>query len=130
MWGHGYVPRYFDNYHVGLWMKRWRCADCFAVHTCRPQTYWRRFVTSIAAIVLALTGIFETEPNQSPLSRQSRQYWRRGFRIQSLVLGLPGSTVQELLDGGIIAATHSLTDRAIRLWPQPPYPRLASTGPP
>ena len=37
---------------------------------------------------------------------------------------------QELLDEGIIAATHSLTDRAIRLWPEPPYPRLAATGPP
>jgi len=111
-------------------MKRWRCPDCCAVHTCRPNTYWRRFWTSIVAIVLVLSGILGSEPNQLFMSRQSRQYWRRGYRIQSLFLGLPGSTLQELLDEGIVAATHSLTDRAIRYWPQPPYPRLAATGPP
>lgn len=111
-------------------MKRWRCPDCGAVHTCRPNTHWRRFWTSIAAIILSLTGILGAKPNQPSVSRQSRQYWRRGYRIQSLVPGLPGSTVQELLDGGIMAATHSLTDRAIRLWPEPPHPRLAATGPP
>jgi hypothetical protein len=130
VWGHGYVLRYFDNYSEGFWMKRWRCPDCGAVHTCRPDTHWRRFWTSIAAIVLALAGILGSEPNQPPTSRQNRQYWRRGYRIQSLVLGLPGSTVRELMDEGIIAATHSLTDRAIRHWPQPPHPRLAATGPP
>jgi hypothetical protein len=111
-------------------MKRWRCPDCGAVHTCRPHTHWRRFWTSIAAIVIALAGILGSEPDQPPTSRQNRQYWRHGYRIQSMVLGLPGSTVQELLDEGIIAATHSLTDRAIRHWPQAPHPRLAATGPP
>ncbi len=111
-------------------MKRWRCPDCAAVHTCRPHTHWRRFWTSITAIVLALTDIFGSELKQAPARRQSRQYWRRGYRIQSLVLGLPGSTVQELLDEGIVAATHSLTDRAIQYWPEAPHPRLAATGPP
>jgi len=111
-------------------MKRWRCPDCDAVHTCRPHTHWRRFWTSIEAIVLALAGILGSESNQAHLSRQSRQYWRRGWRIQSQVRGFPASTVRELLDDGIIAATHSLTDRAIRHWPQPPYPKFAATGPP
>ena len=32
LWGHGYVLRYFVGVALGLWMKRWRCPDCGAVH--------------------------------------------------------------------------------------------------
>jgi hypothetical protein len=54
----------------------------------------------------------------------------RGYCIQRQVRGFPLMTVRELLDAGIIPATHSLSDRAIHHWPEPPHPRLAVTEPP
>jgi hypothetical protein len=37
LWGHGFVLRQFVGFAQGLWMKRYRCPDCHAVHTCRPK---------------------------------------------------------------------------------------------
>jgi hypothetical protein len=64
------------------------------------------------------------------ISRQRQQYWFRGFRIQSLVDGLPGTSLDTLIATGLIPPTHSLSDRAIVPWPGPPYRRLAATDPP
>ena len=34
-----YTLRYFQEYVAGLWIKRWRCPDCGAVHTARPADF-------------------------------------------------------------------------------------------
>lgn len=115
---------------MSVWLKRWRCPDCGAVHTCRPRTHWRRFWASIAVIVGSLLGKLEKNSWQRDIGRQRQQYWWRGYRIQSQVQGLPGAPIQELLDDAIIVATHSLTDRAVNPWPEPPHLRLAATEPP
>jgi hypothetical protein len=39
LWGHGFVLRQFVGFAQGLWMKRYRCPDCHAVHTCRPEQF-------------------------------------------------------------------------------------------
>jgi hypothetical protein len=130
LWGHGYVPRYFDELVQPVWIKRWRCPECGAVHTLRPATHWRRFWATLALITLSLTDKMEKGRWRKEVSRQRQQYWWRGFDIQSLVNGEPAATLPTLLDHGIIAATHSLIDRAIIPWPQPPHPSLAATGPP
>jgi len=41
LWGHGYVERYFGELSERIPLKRWRCPDCCAVHTVRPDNYWR-----------------------------------------------------------------------------------------
>jgi hypothetical protein len=56
LWGHGYVRRYFDGLSEPLWIKRWRCPDCGGVHTCRPDSHWRRFLAPIAVIMASLVG--------------------------------------------------------------------------
>ena len=43
LWGHGYIQRYFDGYSEPLWIKRYRCPHCRAVHILRPATHYRRF---------------------------------------------------------------------------------------
>jgi hypothetical protein len=50
--------------------------------------------------------------------------------MQSLFDGSPAAGVETLIDTGIIAATHSLTDRAIIPWPDPPHPSFAATAAP
>ncbi len=111
-------------------MKRWRCADCGAVHTCRPADYWRRFLASIETITASLIAKIAGGLWGSEVSRQRQQGWLRGFHIQSLVDGLPGVALSVVLAAGLIPPTHSLTDRAIVPWPGAPYRRLAATAPP
>jgi hypothetical protein len=54
-----YVRPYFDGSPEALWLKRWRCPDCGAVHRYRPDSHWRRFlapITTILAILLEIPG--------------------------------------------------------------------------
>jgi hypothetical protein len=130
LWGHGFVLRYFDGCGGALPMKRWRCPDCGAVHTCRPADYWRRFLASIQSITASLKSKISDGQWRSEVSRQRQQGWYRGFRIQSLVDGLPGVDLDLVLAAGLIPPTVSLTDRATVPWPGPTYRRLAATDPP
>lgn len=130
LWGHGYVRRYFDGVPEALWIKRWRCPDCGAVHTCRPDSHWRRFLAPIAVILASLAGKTAGLPWAAGESRQRQQYWYRGSIIQGRFDGLPQETVESLYLSGIIVATHSTADRALATWPGRPYRRLAATEPP
>jgi len=100
------------------------------VHTLRPSTHWRRFLAAITLICACLRVKSERGRWQAGISRQRQQYWWRGYRLQSLVDGGPAAELATLLDSEIIAATHSLTDRAIIPWPEPPHPSFAVTAAP
>jgi len=130
LWGHGYVRRYFDGYPEPLWIKRWRCPDCGGVHTCRPDSHWRRFLAPIAVILASLVGKIAELAWAGDASRQRQQYWHRGYIIQGRFNGLPQETIESLYLAGIIISTHSTTDRASATWPLRPYRRLAATEPP
>jgi hypothetical protein len=130
LWGHGFVLRYFDGIPEPLWIKRWRCPDCGGVHTCRPDSHWRRFLAPITVIMASLVGKLSGLPWLKVENRQRQQYWFHGFRIQSRFDGLPGAALDTLIVSGLIPPTHSLADRAIVPWPGPPYRRLAATDPP
>jgi hypothetical protein len=113
-----------------LWIKRWRCPDCDAVHTCRPDSHWRRFLSPITIIIAILNAKAAGAPWSKCESRQRQQYWYRGYTIQSRFDGLPAVTIEVLLAAGIFVATHSTADRATIPWPGRPYRSLAATGPP
>lgn len=130
LWGHGYVPRYFDDLPEPLWIKRWRCPDCGAVHTCRPDSHWRRFLAPITVILTSLAGKLAGFPWRKNESRQRQQYWYRGYVIQSRFDGLPPAVIDTLRVASIVIATHSTADRATAIWPGRPYRSLAATEPP
>jgi hypothetical protein len=50
LWGHGFVPAYFDGYDAVFWLRRYRCPDCGCVIRLRPKGYFRRFQAAIATI--------------------------------------------------------------------------------
>ena len=82
LWGHGYVLRYFHNFSQGLWLKRYRCPECGAVHTVRPIEYSPGFQYPWETIRISLEqkqggGIFLPE-----VSRQCQQYWLKAYRFQ------------------------------------------------
>ena len=112
LWSHGYVRRYFDGVAEAVWVKRWRCPDCRAVHTCRPASYWRRFLAPSVVILASLSARLTGLRWPRSESRQRQQYWYRGYVIQSRFGGLPPSSIDELLAALIVIATHSIADRA------------------
>ena len=118
MWGHGYVARYFDGVGHPVWVKRWRCPDCRAVHTMRPRTHWRGFWATAVTIATVLARKVAGESWVREFSRQRQQYWWRGYQKQSRFSGciVP---LPILMASGIIVATHSLTHRAIRPFGEP-----------
>ena len=130
LWGHGYVGRYFDGFSEQIWMKRWRCVECGAVHTCRPATHWRRFLAPIAIILASLAAKLGGRPWLRDESRQRQQYWHQGYLIQSRFDGLPAASIDELLDRLVIVTTHSTAGRTTLPIPDTPHRRLAATAPP
>ena len=44
VWGHGFVPRYFDGFAGCLYMKCYRCSQCRCVMTSRPDTHFSRIL--------------------------------------------------------------------------------------
>lgn len=126
LWGHGFVERYFDGVPRRIPLKRWRCPDCHAVHTVRPDRYWRRFLAEREAILASLRSKEQQERWLPQYSRQRQQYWWRGFRIQRQLLGTH-SAPANLAELGYIAATHSFIYREVRILDDPPHPTFACT---
>ena len=54
VWGHGFVPAFFDGFDESLLLKRYRCPDCGCVITMRPASHFSRFQASRATIRSAL----------------------------------------------------------------------------
>lgn len=126
LWGHGYVARYFDGEFGQLWMKRWRCPSCGAVHTMRPRAYWRRFLAPWWLILVSLQQKLVMARWLSLEARQRQQYWMRGYLKQRQAVG-GIAEIWDLHELGIIVATHSLTYRVIDPPRDSPYPRFAAT---
>ena len=129
VWGHGYVGRYFDGWEERLWMKRYRCPDCAAVHTARLDSHWRGFWAPRRVILISLVRKLKKDRWLGQLSRQRQQYWWRGFRQQLLCEGTQGPSLSGLADlasRSIIVSTHSVRYRERRLARDGPYLMFAS----
>jgi len=131
LWGHGYAARYFEGLGEAMWVKRFRCADCAAVHTARPQTHWRRFWAGGQEMVHSLTVKLRENRWEAGFSRQRQQYWWQGLEKQLLRQGIVGAPSEgglfQLVRQSIIAATHSMKYFEIRNGPEVPYLRFAFT---
>lgn len=111
LWGHGYVQRYFEGWCEGIWIKRYRCPDCRAVHTLRPERFYKGFYYSIWAILLSILNRIIHSRWLKCLSRQVQQYWYKGLCFQSCrhsTLKDPDIGVfKGLISQNIIPVTHS-----------------------
>ena len=82
LWGHGYVLRYFHEIVTGLWIKRYRCPDCHAVHTLRPFDYSPGFQYSWTTIQNSIQEKKNGSNFLKTVSRQCQQYWFKAYRFQ------------------------------------------------
>lgn len=81
LWGHGFVLRFFQGFPSGLWIKRWRCADCTQVHTIRPIGWQSGLLHHLSIIKNAmLHRIRKGRYCPSFARRQTQQYWWKNLR--------------------------------------------------
>jgi len=80
LWSHGFVARYFEGFMEALWMKRFRCPDCSAVHTCRPCGFLQGIRFSAEVVSECLRRKIAECRWFSCVVRQNQQYWYRCLR--------------------------------------------------
>lgn len=119
LWGHGYVLRYFEGWSEGIWVKRYRCPDCRAVHTLRPERFYKGFHYSIWTILLSLLSKIVKNRWLKCLTRQAQQYWYKGFCFQASRYSNRKDpdigVLRELFDQALIPVTHSFQCEILRL---------------
>ncbi len=79
LWGHGYVPGYFDGYDDEIYLKRYRCPDCGCLIKLRPKNYFKRFQASIETIRASISSKEENNQWLSDISRTRQNYWYRAL---------------------------------------------------
>ncbi len=119
LWGHGYVQRYFEGLFEAVWIKRYRCPDCRAVHTLRPLEFYRGFHYSVLTILVSVLNKVVEGRWLKCLSRQVQQYWYKGFCFQACRHSnrkAPDIEVlKELISQTLIPVTHSFECEILRL---------------
>ena len=73
--------RYFEGFGTCLWVKRFHCPDCLAVHTCRPLGFLRGFRYTAAVIRSSLLSKIGGGGWLKGVARQNQQYWYRCLRF-------------------------------------------------
>ncbi|MBF9018769.1 MULTISPECIES: hypothetical protein [unclassified Oceanispirochaeta] len=82
LWGHGFVLRCFFGFASKLWIKRYRCDDCWTVFTVRPVGYPPGFQYPWEAIRNSVLDKIKGEIYRKDLPRQNQQYWLKAFLFQ------------------------------------------------
>jgi len=81
LWGHGFVGRYFEGFVNPLWMKRFRCPDCTAVHTGRPGGFLNGIRSPAEVVRSCLAAKITNNRWLRSVSRQNQQYWFHCLRM-------------------------------------------------
>lgn len=119
LWGHGYVQRYFEGWIERIWIKRYRCPDCRAVHTLRPLEFYRGFYYSVLTILLSILNRIIHNRWLKGFPRQVQQYWWKGFCFQASRYSNRNDpdieVCRELFDQALIPVTHSFECEILRL---------------
>lgn len=75
LWGHGFARRYFEGFVKPLWVKRFRCPDCTAVHTSRPSGFLIGIRYPADVVRSCLIGKIMDNRWLRGVVRQNQQYW-------------------------------------------------------
>jgi len=91
LWGHGFVPAYFEGDYKPVLLRRYRCPVCRLILRLKPSGYFQRFQTSIESIRQSLSHRFYRHLWPPGSSRQRQGHWFRSlFRQAKIYLGLSG----------------------------------------
>jgi len=100
LWGHGFVLRYFEPFEEPAWIKRYRCPDCGAVHTMRPDTYLQGLRYPLTIILLCLFIKSCSNRFASSLAYQLQQaWWKALFTAASQAATCSSAQLKTLIIG-------------------------------
>jgi hypothetical protein len=79
-WGHGFVLAYFDGLPAGILLRRYRCPHCGCVIRLKPQGYFCRFQSSVAAIRSIVRNLVEKKLCSSGIPRTRKAHWLNALK--------------------------------------------------
>jgi len=79
LWGHGFVPAYFDGLKCAVYLRRYRCPGCGCVIRMRPAGYFKRFQAATADIFNSLFHRISTGRYVKGISRSRQRHWLVGL---------------------------------------------------
>ena len=99
-------------------MKRYRCPDCGAVHTLRPDEFRQGFGYSSTEILSSLKNKIVNHKWNKSVPRQNQQYWFRGFLFQASkktnrIKNISVDILNKLLAENIMPASHSIQNEIL-----------------
>ena len=80
VWGHGFVPAYFDGLCGFVYLRRWRCPACWCVIRARPCGFFRRFQATIEDIRSRLSSRLLGGRWPPGMSHTRQGHWLRALR--------------------------------------------------
>ena len=86
IWGHGFVPAFFDGYSCQVFLRRYRCPDCHCVLRLRPLGYFKRFQAPIEKIRSSIAFRLQNRRWPPSLSRARQGHWLRSLGTEKLWL--------------------------------------------
>ena len=114
VWGHGFVPAFFDGYSCQVFLRRYRCPDCHCVVRLRPLGYFKRFQAPIEKIRSSIAYRLRNGRWPLSLSRARQGHWLRslGRKIQAHLKAqwIAGAVAgfDRLVEDGIIPVCRSI----------------------
>ena len=97
IWGHGFVPAYFDPIKECLYIRRYRCPECGCIIRMKPIGFFKRFRAPIEFIRSSLFHRLTFRRWISNFSQSRQRHWMFNLKRQSLAhLGVEG--LQKLLN--------------------------------
>lgn len=79
LWGHGFVPAYFDGFAGQIHLRRYRCPECHCVIRLRPRGYFSRIQASIETIHLSLKRGIQQGKYLAGLPRSRQRHWLKAL---------------------------------------------------
>jgi len=84
VWGHGFVPAFFDGFDEALFLRRYRCPDCKCVIRMKPSGYFNRFRTPIDTIKSCLCNRLLHGRWSRELSKSRQRHWLSALKRKTM----------------------------------------------
>jgi hypothetical protein len=86
LWGHGFVPVYFDQVTHVLYLRRYRCPDCNCIIRMKVVGYFTRFHATIQTIRCCLEYRLSCGRWLSALSKSRQRHWLAALKRKTMAM--------------------------------------------
>lgn len=86
LWGHGFVPAYFDQFSNELYLRRFRCPDCNCIIRMKVKGYFARFHAPIHTIRSCLEHRLSCGRWLTALSTSRQRHWLAALKRKAMAL--------------------------------------------